>query len=152
MDIAISLKNSPSTENAKKIDLGAVKVHGQRCQTLPTCWITSVMRYLGPFSMQTILNKQLQRKLASWGTDLCFLFYIICNLHTVKTKVKLINALSAQTLSHPQFIAIWPPTAQLHHTASIWHGGQPGFHETHPKLSIDCENDQETSDNCDRNC
>jgi hypothetical protein len=29
IDVAISLKNTPSTENAKIINIGAVKVHGQ---------------------------------------------------------------------------------------------------------------------------
>ena len=152
MDVAISLKNTPSTENAKKIDLGGVKVHGQRCQTLQKCWVTSVMMSWDVLGSILKVIIRLQKKLASWGTNLCVLCYVKCYIHTVKTKLKLINALSAQTLSHPQSIAIWPATAQLHHTASLWHGGQPGFHEAHPKLSIDCKSDQETSDNCDRNC
>ena len=152
IDVAISLKNTPSTKNAKIIDLGAVKVHGQRCQTLPTCWVTSVMMSLDVERSIFEVIMRLQKKVASWRTNLCVLCYFKCYIHTVKTKLNLINALSAQTLSHPQSIAIWPVTAQLHYTASFWHSGQPGFHETHLELSIDCKSDQETSDNCDRNC
>ncbi len=84
--------------------------------------------------------------------DECY-FYVksYIKLH-VKTNVKLINALSAQSLSDSKSIAIWPTTAKWRHPASLRHCRQPGFHEAHPQLSIDCEGDQETRDNRDRNC
>ena len=89
---------------------------------------------------------------ASWGTNLCLLCYVYCYIHAVKTKVKLINALSAQTFFHPKSIAIWPATAQLCNSPSLWHCGQPGFQEAHLELSFDCESHQETSHNGDWNC
>jgi hypothetical protein len=131
---------------------GEVEHIGDRCQTYHMICISSgMMFWCVDWNISTWSHSR-RENLVSWGSTFSVLCYDKCYIHAVKTKVNLIYALSAQTLSHPQSIAIWPATAQLHHTASLWHGGQPGFHETHPKLSIDCKSYQETSDNCDRNC
>ena len=98
------------------------------------------------------LNMHLQKNHTCWGSTLSVITIVKCYICYVKTKVKLIYALSAQTVSHSKSIAIRPATAQLCHPASLWHCRQSGFHETHPKLSIDCEIDQETRHNCDRTC
>ena len=94
----------------------------------------------------------LQKNLTCWGSTLSVITIVKCYICYVKTKVKLIYALSAQSISHSKFIAIWPATAQLCHPASLRHRRQSGFHEAHPKLSIDCKVDQETSHNSDRTC
>ena len=65
MDVAISLKNTPSIENAINIDLGAVKVHGQRCQTLPIWLVTIVMMSCDVERSIFEVIMRLERKLAS---------------------------------------------------------------------------------------
>jgi hypothetical protein len=87
-----------------------------------------------------------------WGSTFSVITIVNFYICYVKTKVKLINALSAQSVSPSKSIAIRPATAQLCHPASLRHCRQSGFHETHLKLSIDCEIDQETRHNCDRTC
>ncbi len=78
--------------------------------------------------------------------------FLNCYRLNVKTRVKLINALSAQSVSHSKPIAIWPATAQLCHPSLFWHSNQSRFHKTYLELSINCESHQETSHNSHRNC
>ena len=122
-----------------------MKLHGLWCHTLQTCWVTSGMRNLRRLLTQLVLSMHVVKELTFWGLSMFILSY-------VKTNVKLINLLSAQTISHSKSITIWPATAQLCHPASLWHNHQSRFHESHPELSVNCEGDQETSHHCDRNC
>ena len=140
------------TKNPKKRVLGAVKVLADRCKCFQIHWGMPDMMPWGPLSPQRVMEMHVQKKLACWGSTLGVISIVYSYICYVKTKVKLIYALSAQSISRSKSIAIWPATAQLCHPASLRHRRQSGLHETHPKLSIDCKVDQETSHNSDRTC
>ncbi len=152
MDDASPKKDTRSTENAKTSGL---RWGGAHRWSMPDPSITlhlirhDVLRCILKYLMVIISQNKV---LASWGRTFCVLCYDKFYIHAVKTKVDLIYTLSAQRLSNPQSITIWPTIAQLFHSDALWHDWQPGFHETHLKLSIDRKGDQETRHNCDRNC
>jgi hypothetical protein len=144
--------NGASTENAINRGLGC-------CQTflsamLSTQFFISHDRHHDKrCSIENLgLNMHLQKNLTCWGSTLSVITIVKCYICYVKTKVKLIYALSAQSVSRSKSIAIRPATAQFCHPASFRHWRQSGFHETHLKLSIDWEIDQEIRHNCDRTC
>ena len=141
-----------STENTKKMKNGPVKLFDFRSFVPFLCVPSSDMISWGRLSPQQVLEMSLQKNLMCWVGTLSVISIVYSYICYVKTKVKLIYALSAQSISHSKFIAIWPATAQLCHPASLRHRRQSGLHETHPKLSIDCKVDQETSHNSDRTC
>ncbi len=159
MDVASSKKGAKkwlfrgrSTEIIEKCCLGEVKVLQLRCILPDSFTIILDVIKLGPLRFSFMMKTRLQRKFASWGITCCVLCYVKCYRFHVKTNLKLINAVSAPTLSHPKSIAIWPAAAQLCHSAALRHDRQPGFHEAHPQLSIDCESDQEIRHDRDRDC
>ena len=140
------------TENPKNQVLYAVKVLGDRCECLQILWVMSDMSQLASYPDSSDLITRLQKNLACWGSTLSVISIVYSYICYVKTKVKLIYALSAQSVSRSKSIAIRRATAQLCHPASLRHRRQSGFHKYHPKLSIDCKVDQETSHNSDRTC
>jgi hypothetical protein len=144
--------NEACTKNPKNRLLGAVKVLADRCKCFQIHLGMSDMMPWGPLSPQRVMEIRLQKNLPCWGSTFAVISIVYSYICYVKTKVKLIYALSAQSISRSKIIAIWPTTAQLCHPTSLRHCCQSGFHETHPKLSIDCKIDQETSHNSDRNC
>jgi hypothetical protein len=144
--------NEACTKNPKNRLLGAVKVLADRCKCFQIHLGMSDMIPWGPLSPQRVMEILLQKNLPCWGSTFAVISIVYSYICYVKTKVKLIYALSAQSISRSKSIAIWPTTAQLCHPASLRHRRQSGFHETHPKLSIDCKVDQETRHNSDRTC
>ncbi len=152
MDVASSKKGVKKrrfwgygTEIGQKGCLSEVKTLHLRCNRTNSFFAISDVIIWAIFRFSFMLKTLLQNNLVSWERSLCVLFY-------VKSNVKSINLLSAQSVSDSKSIAIWPAAAQLCHSPSIWNDRQPWFHEAHPQLSIDCESDQETRHDRDLNC
>jgi len=106
MDVASSKKGvkkrrfwGSGTEIGQKGCLGEVKVFHLRCNWTNSCFAISDVIKLAPQRFRFMLKTRLQKELTFRERSLCVLFY-------VKTNVKSINLLSAQSVSDSKSIAI----------------------------------------------